>query len=259
MPSAQLAGGIPQRQGLRMIEPRPSRRFILLGSAAVAVAAAAGGWTLRNMAVSACRNPQRVKDLEMVKANGCREFWINRYQTTIQTVISGLIGGAGLFFVLRQLREISRQNEMTKRTLEVTNRNSERQYRRAAARALSAIDEYAKISAHLAMHCARLQGQKLPYTGPELSEKDFKEASRGLADIYEVLESDADKAAWMTAQREFDSLTMYISSRREGLEVAQAVQLGGAGYSGPANDAEAMSRAIDLSVALANIRDTLKL
>lgn len=195
----------------------------------------------------------------MAKANGCGEFWINRYQTSIQTVVSGLIGGAGLFFVLRQLSEISHQNEMTQRALEATTRNSARDHRRAAGKAISAINEYAKLSGRLALLCALVMGKQVSNAGQEIPEKDFAAAARNLADIYEALDSDSQKAAWVNAQREFEALTAYIMARGSGLTVSQAVQLGRSGYMGPTTDAEAMDRAVNLSVAFANIRDLLKL
>ncbi|QEL26136.1 hypothetical protein FQV39_28655 [Bosea sp. F3-2] len=86
-------------------------------------------------------------ELKLVADNkeicGPVEFWLNRYQTTLQTIVSSTIAVFGLYFVVKQLREITRQNEMTRAALELAGQNHQNNLRTGRAAASQAITQYA--------------------------------------------------------------------------------------------------------------------
>jgi hypothetical protein len=75
--------------------------------AALAVSIITWGLNLWSAAELACST--RANEMEMVKSNGCLEFWFNRYQSLIGNVLTAAVAGATLLWIARQFNLAERQ------------------------------------------------------------------------------------------------------------------------------------------------------
>lgn len=88
-------------------------------------------------------------------AFGCFEFWASRYQTTFQTAVTFALTLIGLFFVVRQLRELTRQNEMTAAAVDANRRELAASRRITIAQAIAGLDAYRASAGTLLIEVAR--------------------------------------------------------------------------------------------------------
>lgn len=229
-----------------------SRRWIIAGGVVAITAAGAGAWSLRNMAVSACRNPQRVKDLDMAKANGCGEFWLNRYQTTIQTVVSFFVGGLGIYFVIRQLKELGQQNYLTRQALEANTKEQASNRRARLASAELALDRGTAIVERLTEESIRAQVVHRPISDKERAE--FEAFRLLVTEIYPALETADLVSDWDTIFSEFEQVSAYIIARRRGFSIEESIQVLPWEPLGPTDDEDATNRASSLASRVSSLR-----
>lgn len=83
---------------------------------AVAVAGLAGGALLITVATKAgyaCVNPSKFAAMKIGDANGCIEFWFNRYQSLIGNILTAAVAGITLFWIARQLEVSHRESAIS--------------------------------------------------------------------------------------------------------------------------------------------------
>lgn len=114
----------------------------------IAVMVALATWWV-TAGLNACRPSGKFHDDSMKLANGCIEFWFNRYQTTVQTLFSTVIGAIGILFVVRQLKELAKQNEMARIALEANVHQLRILQEGAKAKAFAAIGNYRNATLHM--------------------------------------------------------------------------------------------------------------
>ncbi len=150
---------------------------------------------------------------EIKKAGGCGEFWFNRYQTSLQTVISAGIGAAGLFFIIQQLRELASQNAMTRQALEANTRQHEAQNLSLTAKAKFAIGLHAS-GAGTAMLEALAAYSDRPITPKSPDHEFIGRVAASIVDIYPVLRTKELREEWKLLKAEYDVLVAYVIARR---------------------------------------------
>lgn len=139
----------------------------------------------------------------------CFEFWMNRYQATVQTVLSGAIGATGLYFVLKQLRALGDQNEMTRMALASNLRQQEAAERSLRAKAEIGINAYAAATTGLFVELGKTQSTKFDYSEKFDTEK-YGIGAQYNADISAALHNDELREAWRVLTKEYNSLLMYV-------------------------------------------------
>lgn len=82
-------------------------RWCLAGFVVIAVGLAVA--VAIHKAGYACANPHKRGAMKIVEANGCVEFWFNRYQSLIGSALAAAFAGISLFWVAAQLRSSNRQ------------------------------------------------------------------------------------------------------------------------------------------------------
>lgn len=144
---------------------------------------------------------------------GCLEFWLNRYQTTLQTIISGGIGAAGLFFILRQLAALGHQNEMTRAALEMSlgeAKRSERLMRLRARQAVRNIGSRAFMLQFDALKAFSPKRQQLEYDMKAYIPKEEEQIA-----IFSALVSQAEIDRWNGLMAEYTTLVSFIGAKKE--------------------------------------------
>ncbi|KRE02583.1 hypothetical protein ASE61_14990 [Bosea sp. Root670] len=174
----------------------------------------------------ACSNEQRRIIMKAAGGVGCFEFWLNRYQTTIQTIISSALAGAGLFFVLKQLKELGQQNKMTRAALEADTREKAAARRLVMARAIVAVGRLGRLAGVFLVQIGTLRVDgRFPMSFEELA-KTAVEAHEQTTEIFPALETTEIETDWTEIEARMNSATSYITLRANGYapsEVAQAL------------------------------------
>lgn len=197
------------------------------------------------------------KDLKDRTPIDCTEFWINRYQTTVQTLLSFGIGAAGLFFVLRQLHALARQNEMTRASLETNTAAQQQSARIAIGRAIGAIDAYSFASFAMCQHVKGRHDGKL-FMDSSKRIKLIDQAQSARPAIYAVLTTPALRERWRVFEGEFDNIAVYLAEIEKGGPVNDPTLTRLSKRSpAPRTLAEALLRAGTLPLQLKELRDEL--
>lgn len=152
---------------------------------------------------------QGAKDFDF----GCLEFWLNRYQTTLQTAITGGIGAAGLFFVLRQLNALSQQNQMTQEALALSLREAKASDRASRLRARQAIRS-------IAGKAFQLQFESIKAFSPmkkelEIKVEEFVPGEATTLQILGGLYTRAENDEWERLIGAYSELVMFINTEKE--------------------------------------------
>lgn len=172
----------------------------------------------------ACANVNKRAGMKIVEANGCIEFWLNRYQTTVQTIASFLLGGAGLYFVVRQISQLIEQNKLISKQLAAHQSELDASYRVACGRAVVAIEQYQTAAYEILVELLKFR-----QPDPKLSAIDLDQtanlARQGTPAIYEVLRTNEVIADWKALAKEFEDLRHYAIMRRQGFGAADIQQL----------------------------------
>lgn len=185
---------------------------------------------------------------------GCFEFWLNRYQTTLQTIVSCAIGAAGLYFVLRQLVALGQQNEMTRAALEATLRAQKLAENAAKAKAAVAIESYAAGTAML----VRMAKQMLARQRVEMRYFEHWEAMRDRQSEISAGMIDPDSArGWAYVREEFDILIGYFTAVYRGEDVHSGPSFIYPRATPPKSHEEAAERLVQLQYAVIKLRNTL--
>lgn len=197
----------------------------------------------------------KLEDLNDGKAVfGCREFWFNRYQTTVQTIISSMIGAIGIFFVVQQLIELGRQNDITRSALEA-NLEADRATRRMfIGKALVAINKFDDAVAHLSHHGLTLIGVD---SNELYNHAVVAKADEAISDIYPALYTKGSQEEWKKFQRELKVVSLYVKQRLEGYEPDEAKQIFLDAQEAPVDDNDAAQRALGLTVTVIQLRHSI--
>lgn len=172
----------------------------------------------------ACASPNKRTALKIVEANGCIEFWTNRYQTTIQTIASLLLGGAGLFFVVRQISQLIEQNKLISKQLATHQSELDASYRVACGRAVVAVEQYQAAAYEIMGELMRIRQPDLKFVQGDLDQPAIL-ARQGTPAIYEVLRAPEVIVDWKALAKEFEDLRQYAIMRRQGFSAADIQQL----------------------------------
>lgn len=183
---------------------------------------------------------------------GCLEFWLNRYQTTLQTIISGGIGAAGLYFVLKQLAALGQQNEMTRAALEATRRQHDAAERGLRGKARVALGAFSSACIAL-FHEAIIAGDPTQNRSTQINYEPFQKASAMLGEIAPALDTIELRAEWTVLQEEYNRLFAYIGSCRSGVPLDKVQQAFVDHTQMPANLADAAKRAWGLSTIIGKL------
>lgn len=219
---------------------RKEKLFAIVLAVLVAMAVVALLWR----AGIACSVPRYRNSLKIGDAAGCYEFWINRYQTTIQTAASILLGGAGLYFVLKQLHGLREQNLLTGKALEATLREQQASAARAIGQASVSVTRFSGAAAALLVASHNLlNGELSPF--PETEKLKIDEAAKTLPDLYPGLQTLGLVERWRELHNNFGDLSAYIVMRSAGFTVAEVEQASDE-RSMPSDDADAHTRCMGL-------------
>jgi len=229
-------------------------RVVLLAVALVVSAIAVDASTIYMWLDHSCEAPARRVIMKASGSVGCFEFWLNRYQTTLQTVISAAIGIMGLYFVLSQLKALGEQNDVARAALQAETAAKSAIRRITIAKAINSIDRFiqAAMIFHENANSLRKSGKCLH------SEDDLRGAmERALADmveIYPALETDEVEANWNEIESLFRDVASYLGLRANGHsseDIAQAIE------NSPATDLDAMKRAVAVITRAGVLRQKL--
>lgn len=195
-------------------------------------------------------------NLQMIADNkaiyGPREFWLNRYQTSIQTVVSFFVGSLGIYFVIRQLKELGQQNYLTRQALEANTKEQASNRRARLASAELALDRGIAIVERLTEESIRARGLHPPISDTERSEID---AFRLLVtEIYPAFETEDLVSDWDDIFGEFEQVSAYILARRKGFSREESIQVLPWEHLGPTDDRAATNRASLLASSVRNLR-----
>lgn len=200
---------------------KPSRAMLVSIAITLAIALALHLW---HWLEPTCSNEQRRIVIKAAGGVGCFEFWLNRYQATIQTIISSALAGAGLFFVLRQLKELGQQNKMTRAALEADTREKAAARRLVMARAIVAVGRLGRLAGVFLVQIATLRVDgRFTMTSEELA-KTTVEAHEQTTEIFPALETTEIEADWAEIEDRMNSATGYITLRANGYGPAEAAQ-----------------------------------
>lgn len=188
---------------------KPSKE--MLGAIAL-VLALVGAGHLWAGAADACSLATSDLAAEMRKANGCAEFWVNRYQASIQTVISSTIGAVGLYFILAQLHALGDQNEMTRRALESNLRQQHAADRSIKVRAQIGLNAYSAATVGLVADLAKTETPGFDATVKFEAEK-YSIAPLHNAEISAALHSQELLETWNQLFKEYGVLLIYVGLR----------------------------------------------
>lgn len=149
---------------------------------------------------------QGAKDFDF----GCFEFWMNRYQSTFQTIISAAVGGAGLYFVLKQLRGLAEQNEMTAAALNESRREQSASRRVAIARGISGLSTYTGAATMVLLEATRQHETRSPPKSPK-DMGNFGDLAQANVDVYAVLTTPALRRQWQHTRNRFSAAMTFVS------------------------------------------------
>lgn len=179
----------------------------------------------------------------------CAEFWLNRYQTTFQTAVSSIIGGAGLFFIIQQLREITRQNDMTRLALEANTQAHAASRLNLTGKAIVAVQLYAAGANTLMMEAMKSLSPSLSQAAP-IDYPFFARVTASLPDVYPALTTDTLVNEWKRLKAEYDILSIYImASALPGIADKAREAVGERMHAAPKDLTDAIVRAAKLSMA----------
>lgn len=183
---------------------------------------------------------------------GCLEFWANRYQTTLQTAATVALTVAGLYFVIRQLKEITRQNEITAAALEGRRREQAENRRIVIAKAISGLDYYYTASGILMIEATRQMAMKAPpRKADEIPGIDRTTAANAI--VTPALVTREMRARWEAIKNEYAACFAFILANgiQGSAEVFQAHKIGAASI--PTDHHEAVARTAGLSASIKDL------
>jgi hypothetical protein len=171
----------------------------IVGLLVIAIASGA----LEAAAVAGCGNKASMIDF------GCREFWLNRYQTTVQTLLSTTVGAVGLYFVLKQLDALGQQNEMTRAALEANTQAHRATQLTVIGKAVSAINKHAAAAGTLSLETVAIMDGTLG-TKRKPDPTFYADVAASIPDVYPVLTDKSLVDQWKALKAELDVLQPYI-------------------------------------------------
>lgn len=183
----------------------------------VAIALAAHLW---NWLEPACSNEQRRIVMKAAGGVGCFEFWFNRYQTTIQTIVSGGIGAAGLYFVLKQLAALGQQNAMTRAALEGDMREKAAARRLAMAHAIIGVRRLVRLAGEFLVQLGNFDVNGEFTKSAEDLAKAVIETNEQTTAIFPALETVEIEQNWTEIEARMNSATSYVALRAMGYSPA---------------------------------------
>lgn len=189
---------------------KPSRAMLVSIAITLAIAGALHLW---NWLEPACSNEQRRIVMKAAGGVGCFEFWFNRYQTTLQTIFSTVLAGAGLYFVIGQLRGLTEQNAMTAAALDGNRREQAANRRLVIARGLSGLNVYGAAATMLLIEATRQHETNTPPKQPK-DMGDFGNLEQASVDVYAVLPTPALRAHWRRTRNRFTAAMTFIALHR---------------------------------------------
>mgnify|MGYP001627232659 CR=1 FL=1 len=180
----------------------------------------------------------------------CWEFWLNRYQTTFQTAVSSVIGGAGLLFIVQQLREITRQNDMTRLALDANTQAHAASRLNLTGKAIVAVQMYASGANTLMMEAMKCLSPTLSKAAP-IDYPFFARVTASLPDVYPALVNQTLVSEWKTLKAEYDILSIYImASAVPGVADKAREAVGANAHAAPHDLTDAIVRAAKLGMAM---------
>lgn len=117
-----------------------------------------------------CKSGFALADIRARKVASCGEFWLNRYQTLLTGILSASIATGAAILVLKQLREMNRQNTVAERAMKIASDQLAAESRREISQA---IDAALKARAHIygmAISLESVEGQT-----PDVAKKTYNE------------------------------------------------------------------------------------
>jgi|GEM_PF-6990463 len=222
----------------------------------IVMSCAVGGVVIGDIVGRLCDGVDLAKLNEGRPAFSCGEFWLSRYQTTVQTIISGAIGAVGLYFVLKQLAGLNQQNEMTRAALQATLRQQEATERGLRAKARVAISTFASASVAL-FHEAMIADDPAQNRATKINYEPFQKAAAMLGEIAPALDTIEDRAEWTVLHQEYGRLFAYIGACRAGMTLDKIQQAFIDQEQAPKDLVNAAKRAWVLSTMMNNLSTKL--
>lgn len=182
----------------------------------------------------------------------CLEFWLFRYQTNVQTLASSFIGALGLYYVVRQLKEIVAQNKVTQATLEATLQTQADARRQATAKARVGLSRYSKAVTHLWTYAFRFISASS--SEAVLDVREIELAQESIVDILPALYNEERTTAWKAFEDDFNEVVSFLVMRNHGFSLEEMKQAVLDAERAPGSDEEIARRAMALSVKILQVR-----
>jgi|HigsolmetaAR206D_1030411.scaffolds.fasta_scaffold13358_2 hypothetical protein len=190
-------------------------------------------------------------------SSGAADWW-ERYQTTIQTVASSVIGAFGIFMVVQQLVALRKQNSVAIGALRLA--RDERQ-QALLLRKAAAIQSFSLLASStrtpMFAMLAVIVGTKTEYHA-ELVKSVEKKFGDAAATITPALDTEPLLRQWFAIEDAYNSLMPFVACRYAGLSAEQCKEALMDTENVPESDDEALTRAAVLWKDAARFMDSFR-